>query len=257
MPQDDFAIYPSLRDRPVFVTGGGSGIGESIVAHFCAQAARVTFVDIAREVSEALVARIAATGAPAPRFIHADLRDIAALQAAIAAAGAAHGPLRVLVNNAGNDDRHKVDTVTVPYWDDRMAVNLRHQFFAAQAAIPQMRAAGGGSIINFGSVSWMNGEGGYPAYTAAKAAVHGLTRGLARDFGPDRIRANTVVPGWVMTERQMRLWLDADGERQIQENQCLKDRLFPPDIARMVLWLAADDSRMCTAQNFVVDAGWS
>lgn len=257
MTTEAFASYRSLEGRPVFVTGGGSGIGESIVEHFCAQRSRVTFVDVAKDASEALVARIAASGAPAPRFVHADLRDVAALQQAIAGARAAHGPLRVLVNNAANDDRHKVEDVTPAYWDDRMAVNLRHQFFAAQAAIPQMQEAGGGSIVNFGSISWMNAEGGYPAYTAAKAAVHGLTRGLARDFGRDRIRVNTVVPGWVMTERQIRLWLGPDGERQIQENQCLKDKLYPPDIARMVLWLAADDSRMCTAQNFVVDAGWS
>jgi NAD(P)-dependent dehydrogenase (short-subunit alcohol dehydrogenase family) len=257
MTNDAFATYRSLEGRPVFVTGGGSGIGESIVEHFCAQGSRVTFVDVAREPSEALVARIVASGAPAPRFVHADLRDVAALQRAIADARAAHGSLRVLVNNAANDDRHRVGDVTPAYWDDRMAVNLRHQFFAAQAAIPQMQEAGGGSIVNFGSISWMNAEGGYPAYTDEKAAVHGLTRGLARDFGPDRIRVNTVVPGWVMTERQIRLWLGADGERQIQENQCLKDKLHAPDIARMVLWLAADDSRMCTAQNFVVDAGWS
>ena len=257
MTDENFAIYRSLADRSVFVTGGGSGIGESIVEHFCAQRARVTFIDLAKDASEALVQRIARSGAPPPRFVHGDLRDIAGLQAAIDAAGQATGPLRVLVNNAANDDRHQVEAVTVPYWVDLMAVNLRHQFFAAQAAIAQMKPAGGGSIINFGSVSWMNGEGGYPAYTAAKAAVHGLTRGLARDFGPDRIRVNTVVPGWVMTRRQVELWLDADGERQIQENQCLKDKLHPPDIARMVLWLAADDSRMCTAQNFVVDAGWS
>jgi len=147
--------------------------------------------------------------------------------------------------------------VTPEYWDDRIAVNLRHQFFAAQAAYPQMKAAGGGSIVNFGSISWMNGEGNFNAYTTSKAAVHGMTRGLARDWGGDRIRVNTVVPGWVMTERQIKLWLGADGERQIFENQCLKDKLYPPDIARMVLWLAADDSRMCTAQNFIVDAGWT
>ncbi|MBI3453441.1 MAG: SDR family oxidoreductase [Rhodospirillales bacterium] len=251
------AIYPSLRDRVVFVTGGGMGIGESIVEHFCAQSAKVAFVDIADEPSRALAARISATGRPAPLFIQCDLRDIAALQAAIERTRRELGPIRVLVNNAANDDRHKVENVTVDYWDDRMAVNLRHQFFAAQAVIPQMKAAGGGSIVNFGSVSWINGEGGYPAYTAAKAAVHGLTRGLARDFGPDQIRVNTVVPGWVMTERQVRLWLDEAGERQIAENQCLKEKLYPPDIARMVLFLAADDSRMCTAQNFVVDAGWS
>ena len=167
------------------------------------------------------------------------------------------GPIRVLVNNAGNDDRHHFADVTPAYWDDRVAVNLRHQFFAAQAAYPQMKGAGGGSIVNFGSISWMNSEGGYNAYTTAKAAVHGMTRGLARDWGVDHIRVNTVVPGWVMTERQVKLWFDAEGERQLLENQCLKDKLYPPDIARMVLWLAADDSKMCTAQNFIVDAGWS
>ena len=254
---ESFAIYPSLRGRVAFVTGGGSGIGESVVEHFCAQGAKVAFVDIAAGPSRELADRIERAGHPRPHFHECDLRDIEKLQAIIAEIGRALGPVRALVNNAANDDRHKVETVTVAYWDDRMAVNLRHQFFAAQAAIPQMIAAGGGSIINFGSVSWMNGEGGYPAYTAAKAAVHGLTRGLARDYGPQHIRANTIVPGWVMTRRQVELWLDADGERQIQENQCLKEKLYPPDIARMALFLAADDSRMCTAQNFVVDAGWS
>lgn len=253
----NFANYPSLCDRVVFITGGGSGIGESVVEHFCAQHSRVAFADIAADASKALIERIAASGLPVPRFFHCDLRDIVSLQAAIEAVGREVGPIRALVNNAANDDRHKVETVTVEYWDDRMAVNLRHQFFAAQAAIPQMVAAGGGSIVNFGSISWMNAEGGYPAYTAAKAAVHGITRGLARDFGPKGIRVNTVVPGWVMTKRQVDLWLDADGERQIQENQCLKDKVYPPDIARMVLFLAADDSRLCTAQNFVVDAGWT
>ena len=251
------AVYPSLRDRVVFVTGGGSGIGESIVEHFSAQRAKVAFVDIAVAPSQALVARVAAAGHLKPLFIACDLRDIAALQRAIERVRNERGLIRVLVNNAANDDRHRVEDVTVDYWNERMAVNLRHQFFAAQAVIAQMKAAGGGSIINFGSVSWMNGEGGYPAYTTAKAAVHGLTRGLARDFGADKIRVNTVVPGWVMTERQVKLWLDETGERQIAENQCLKEKLYPPDIARMVLFLAADDSRMCTAQNFIVDAGWS
>lgn len=252
-----FAIYPSLRDRVVFVTGGGSGIGASIVEHFCAQQANVTFVDIAVGASDALCARIAGAGARAPRFVHCDLRDIDALRQAISEAGERCGPITALVNNAGNDDRHQTGIVTVEYWNDRIAVNLRHQFFAAQAVHPQMKAAGGGSIVNFGSISWMNAEGGYNAYTTAKAAVHGMTRGLARDWGVDNIRVNTVVPGWVMTQRQIDLWLDAEGERQLFENQCLKEKLHPPDIARMVLWLAADDSRMCTAQNFVVDAGWT
>ncbi|MGQ0662675.1 MAG: SDR family NAD(P)-dependent oxidoreductase [Pseudomonadota bacterium] len=253
----EFAIYPSLSDRVVFITGGGSGIGESIVEHFCAQQSRVAFVDIDARASRALIDRLAAIGARKPQFIPCDLRDIESLRAAIARVGDELGPIRVLVNNAGNDDRHKIEDVTVAYWDDRIAVNLRHQFFAAQAAVAQMKAAGGGSIVNFGSISWMNSEGNYPAYTASKAAVHGLTRGLARDWGPDNIRVNTVVPGWVMTKRQIELWLDETGERQIQENQCLKEKLYPPDIARMVLWLAADDSRLCTAQNFVVDAGWT
>jgi NAD(P)-dependent dehydrogenase (short-subunit alcohol dehydrogenase family) len=252
-----FAIYPSLRERIVFVTGGASGIGESIVEHFCAQGSRVAFVDVAADAAEALVERVRERSEVPPLFIRCDLRDIEALRAAVGRVGRELGNIRVLVNNAGNDDRHATEDVTVPYWDDRLAVNLRHQFFAAQAAIPQMKAAGGGSIINFGSISWMNAEGNYPAYTASKAAVHGLTRGLARDFGPDNIRVNTVVPGWIMTERQVRLWLDEAGERQIQENQCLKRKLYPPDIARMVLFLAADDSENCTAQNFVVDAGWT
>lgn len=252
-----FAIYPSLKDRTVFVTGGGSGIGASIVEHFCAQKSKVAFVDIAADASRALVEAIGKAGHPKPLFISCDLRDIEALRAAVAQASKALGPIRGLVNNAGHDDRHKPTDVTVAYWDDRIAVNLRHQFFTSQAVYPQMKAAGGGSIVNFGSISWMNAEGGYPAYTASKAAVHGITRGLARDWGPDNIRVNTVVPGWIMTERQIKLWLDEVGERQIRENQCLKEKMYPPDIARMVLWLAADDSRLCTAQNFIVDAGWT
>ncbi|MBM3572867.1 MAG: SDR family oxidoreductase [Alphaproteobacteria bacterium] len=251
------AIYPSLKDRTVFITGGGSGIGASIVEHFCAQQARVAFVDIAREASEALARAIAARGDAQPLFIPCDIKDIVALQAAIARTGRELGPIRVLVNNAANDDRHHFAQVTPDYWDDRIAVNLRHQFFAAQAVHPQMKAAGGGSIVNFGSISWMNADGGFAAYTASKAAVHGLTRSLARDFGPDHIRANTVVPGWVMTERQIKLWLDEAGERRLFESQCLKEKLYPADIARMVLFLAADDSRLCTAQNFIVDAGWT
>jgi NAD(P)-dependent dehydrogenase (short-subunit alcohol dehydrogenase family) len=255
--QIESALYPSLRGKAVFVTGGGSGIGASIVEHFCAQEAKVAFVDIAEDAAAALAEGIAARGLSKPLFLRCDLRDIAQLKAAIAEAERAQGAIRVLVNNAANDQRHQFAEVTPEYWDDRFAVNLRHQFFAAQAVYPQMKAAGGGSIVNFGSISWMNAQGGFAAYTAAKAAVHGLTRSLARDFGPDRIRVNTVVPGWVMTERQLTLWLDAEGERQIMENQCLKEKLYPPDIARMVLFLAADDSRLCTAQNFVVDAGWT
>jgi NAD(P)-dependent dehydrogenase (short-subunit alcohol dehydrogenase family) len=254
---DRYAHYPSLADRVVFVTGGGSGIGASVVEHFCAQRAHVAFVDIDAAASAALCVRIREAGSCAPRFMPCDLRDVAALQAIVRRVGEETGPVTVLVNNAANDDRHQAIDVTLEYWNDRIAVNLRHQFFAAQAVYPQMKAAGGGSIVNFGSISWMNGEGNYNAYTTSKAAVHGMTRGLARDWGVDHIRVNTVVPGWVLTERQIKLWFDADGERRLLENQCLKDKLYPPDIARMVLWLAADDSRMCTAQNFIVDAGWT
>ena len=250
------ARYPSLKDRVVFVTGGGSGIGESVVEHFCAQGARVTFVDIQEEVSEALVERIAARGDRAPRFIACDLKDVELLRDAVTRVGREDGPIKALVNNAGHDDRHRIEEVTVEYWNDRQEVNLRHQFFASQAVRPQMRDSGGGAIVNLGSISWIDGEADCIAYVTAKAAVNGLTRGLARELGPENIRVNSVVPGWVMTKRQLELWVTPEGEKQIDQRQCLKGRLYPPDIARMVLWLAADDSRMCTSQNFIVDAGW-
>lgn len=253
---DNQASYPSIRGRSVFITGGGSGIGESLVEHFCGQGAKVCFVDIAREPSEALVSRLVSRGLEAPHFIPCDLRDIEALRTAIAAAGKRNGPIRVLINNAGNDDRHTTESVTVDYWDDRMQVNLRHQFFAAQAVRPQMRDAGGGSIINFGSITWLVGDPDCPAYVTAKAAIGGLTRALAREFGPERIRVNCLLPGWVMTERQVRLWLNEAGEKQIADRQCLSDKLYPADIARMALFLASDDSRMCTSQNYIVDGGW-
>lgn len=251
-----YASYPSLEDRVVFVTGGGSGIGASVVEHLCAQRARVAFVDIQREASEALVARVAARGLPAPSFIPCDLRDIAALRAAVARAEAQLGAVRVLVNNAAHDERHAIESVTPEYWDDRFAVNLRHQFFAAQAVVPGMAGAGGGSIINFGSTSWLVGQGGMPAYLSAKAAVAGLTRALARDLGPRGIRVNSIVPGWIMTERQITLWLTPEGEEELMRRQCLKRKLVPEDIARVVLFLAADDSDACTNQSYVVDGGW-
>lgn len=250
------ATYPSLRDRVVFVTGGGGGIGESVVEHFCAQGARVTFVDLQEGPSEALVERIATRGHRRPRFIQVDLRNIEGLQAAIEKTCAEDGPIKALVNNAGNDDRHWTADVTPAYWDDRMAVNLKHQFFAAQAVRPQMRDSGGGSIINFGSITWLVGDPDCIAYVTAKSAINGLTRGLARELGPEKIRVNAVMPGWIMTKRQVELWLTPAGEKQIEERQCLRDRLYPPDVARMVLFLAADDSRMCSAQNYIVDGGW-
>ena len=252
---EELAVYPSLRGRPVLITGGASGIGASLVTQFCRQGALVSFPDVQVEAAEALCRRLAEEGT-APRFIRCDLRDVELLQAAVAEVAARDGDIAVLVNNAANDDRHRIEEVTPAHWDERIAVNLRHQFFAAQAVIPGMRRRGGGSIVNFGSMTWHASEGGYPAYATCKAAVEGLTRSLARDLGPDRIRVNTVIPGWVMTERQVRLWLDAEGEAEIARRQCLKDKLQPEDVARMALFLAADDSRMCTAQNFIVDAGW-
>jgi NAD(P)-dependent dehydrogenase (short-subunit alcohol dehydrogenase family) len=215
----------------------------------------VAFVDIADDAARALIGRIAAAGHRAPLYQHCDLKDIAALQATIAEIRRELGPITVLVNNAANDQRHRFEDVTVEYWDERLATNLRHQFFAIQAVAPMMRAAGGGSIINFGSVSWHATQGGMPAYTTAKAAVEGLTRSMARDLGPDRIRVNTVIPGWIMTERQITLWLTPEAEKNLLRVQCLKEKLAPADVTRMVLWLASDDSRMCTAQLWVVDAG--
>lgn len=249
-------IYPSLRDRAVFVSGGASGIGASIVEHFAAQGSRVAFVDIQYEAGEALVARLAEAGHPAPRFVHCDIRDIPAYQAAIRALGAAMGGIDVLVNNAAHDDRHDWRTVTPEYWEERMQVNLRHQFFAIQAAAPVMQAQRRGSIVNFGSISWHLKSGGMPAYTTAKAGVEGLTRSFARDLGGDGIRVNCIIPGWIMTERQKTLWLTNEARTRTLEAQCLKEMLEPADIARMVLWLGSDDSRMCSAQLFVVDGGW-
>jgi NAD(P)-dependent dehydrogenase (short-subunit alcohol dehydrogenase family) len=252
----NYAIYPSLKDRAVFVTGGGSGIGASIVEHFCAQGSKVAFVDIAREASEALVKTIAGKGMPAPLFIECNITDIPALQKAIAEAKQKLGPIRVLVNNAAHDQRHAIDTVTPEYWDERYAVNLKHQFFAAQAVYKDMAAAGGGAIVNLGSTSWVVGQGGMPCYTSAKSAVAGLTRALARDFGPLNIRVNCILPGWIMTERQLTLWLTPEGEEELMKRQCLKRKLVPADIARTVLFFAAEDSGACTNQNYIVDGGW-
>jgi NAD(P)-dependent dehydrogenase (short-subunit alcohol dehydrogenase family) len=253
---EGFAHYPSLRDKVVFVTGGASGIGAAEVEHFAAQGSKVAFVDVEDAAAGRLVEQVAASGAPKPWYSHCDLRDIATLRSAVAAASAALGPITVLVNNAANDQRHKIEDVTPEYWDDRLNVNLRHQFFAAQSVIPMMRAAGGGSIICFGSVSWHLGQGNFPAYATAKAAVEGLTRTLARDLGPDRIRVNCVIPGWIMTERQLTHWLTPEADAERAKGQSLKEKVYPADIARMCLWLASDDSRMCSAQRFIVDGGW-
>ncbi len=253
----EFARYPSLQGRVVFISGGATGIGASLVEHFARQGAQVAFVDRQEEAGRALADGLAAEGCPPPLFLPVDLRGIPALQQAIATVGERLGPVSVLVNNAAHDERHRIEDVTVEFWEDRMQVNLRHQFFAVQAVLPMMRASGSGSIINMGSVSWHVGQGGMPAYTTAKAGIEGLTRGLARDLGPDRIRVNCIIPGWIMTQRQIDLWLTVDAERELMQAQCLKEKVFPADVARMALWLAAEDSRLCTSQTWVVDAGWS
>lgn len=250
------AIYPSLEGRSVFISGGGSGIGASIVSHFAAQGSKVAFVDIALEPSEALVAEIQAAGHTAPVFLPCDVTDIEALRSAIAKAAETNGPITVLINNAAHDERHTIEDVTPDYWDGRMAINLRHQFFAAQAVAPMMKTAGGGSVINFGSTSWMIGQGGMPGYTTAKSAIMGLTRGLARDLGPDDIRVNSIAPGWIMTERQIKLWLTPEGEQELMARQCLKRKLQPADVARLTLFLASNDSNAITNQTYICDGGW-
>ena len=250
-----FASYPSLKDRVVFVSGGGSGIGASIVEHFAAQGAKVGFVDIDEAASKSLAGRIASAGHPQPLFAKCDVRDIAAYQAALADMAGRLGAITVLINNAARDDRHTMEEVTPAFWDERIAVNLRHQYFAIQAVAPGMKKAGGGSIVNFSSVSYHAMTPRLSVYQAAKAAVIGMQRGLARDLGPDKIRLNSITPGWIMTQRQIDLWLTPEAEADLMKRQCLKEKLYPPDIARMALWLAADDSRLVTAQNFVVDGG--
>jgi D-xylose 1-dehydrogenase len=251
----DFASYPSLAGKTVFVSGGASGIGEAVVRAFAGQGAKVGFVDIQENEGAALVSELASGGATV-RFVPADVVDTSAYQTAIQQVAKALGTITVLVNNAANDTRHDWQEETPESFDARLAVNLKHQFFAIQAIAPGMIAAGGGSIINFGSISWRIGMVGLPGYAASKAAIEGLTRTFARDLGPHRIRVNCVVPGWVMTKRQLEMWVDESTDRTIKERQCLPDRLQPDDVARTVLFLASDDSAMCTSQNFVVDGGW-
>ncbi|WP_418230143.1 SDR family NAD(P)-dependent oxidoreductase [Burkholderia mayonis] len=251
-----YACYPSLAGRTVLITGGATGIGASFVEHFARQDARVAFVDLDARAGEALAARLA-DAAHAPVFVACDLTDVAALRGAIDTIRAHIGPIAVLVNNAANDVRHAIEDVTPESFDAGIAVNLRHQFFAAQAVIDDMKQLGGGSIVNLGSISWMLKNAGYPVYATAKAAVQGLTRALARELGPFRIRVNSLVPGWVMTDKQRRLWLDDAGRAAIKAGQCIDAELLPGDLARMALFLAADDSRMITAQDVVVDGGWA
>jgi NAD(P)-dependent dehydrogenase (short-subunit alcohol dehydrogenase family) len=248
------AIYPSLRGKRVVVTGGGSGIGAAIVEAFARQGAAVSYLDICVEQARALEQSLAALDTP-PRFHACDLRDLDRVRETLARLGE-QGPIQVLVNNAANDDRHSFEDVTPQYWDEGLAVNLRHLFFCAQAVTPGMKAAGGGAIINFGSVSWHLALSGLSVYQTAKAGIEGMTRAMARELGEFGIRVTCVVPGGVRTPRQMRLWHTPDEEARILAEQCLKARVEPEDVASLVLFLASDDARMCTAHEYFVDAGW-
>ncbi|QJR81269.1 SDR family oxidoreductase [Alteromonas pelagimontana] len=255
--KNKLAQYPSLQDKSVFITGGGTGIGEVMVTRFAEQGAKVTFVDMAQEKSEMLRANAVGLYRHDPSFIYCDIRNIEALTGAIEQTREAQGDITVLINNAADDTRHALEEVSPEYWDDRFAVNLRPCFFSAQAVAPHMRRAGGGSIINMGSVSWRIKQIVMPAYTTAKAAIEGLSRSLAGTLGQDNIRVNTLIPGWVMTERQMTHWLNPDIVNEVQKDQCIHKTLQPEDIVSAALFLASDDSAMMTAQSLIVDAGWT
>ena len=250
-----YATYPSLAGRSVLITGGASGIGAAFVEHFVRQGARVAFLDVDDGHATALCDGLR-EAAHRPYYLHCDLTDLAAMQAAIAEVRQRIGPVAVLVNNAANDVRHALADIEAADFERNVAVNLRHQIFATQAVIPDMRELGGGSIICLGSTGWMKKSGGYPLYAMAKAAVRGFVNGMARELGQQHIRINSLVPGWVITEKQSRLWLDAAGREEIARVQCMPGFLMAEDLARAALFLAADDSRMCTGQDFIVDGGW-
>lgn len=248
------AIYPSLKGKRVLISGGGSGIGEGLVEAFAGQGAHVAFFDIAEDESRALVERL--KDAPVtPRFYPCDLREIESVRTMMAKAEAEIGGIDILINNAANDDRHSIEEVTPAYWDERMAVNLRHLFFAAQAAAPSMKRAGSGVILNFGSISWHLALPDLVLYQTAKAAIEGLTRSLARDLGRDNIRVNTIIPGNVKTPRQLQ-WYTPEGEAEIVAAQCLDGRIMPADVAALAMFLASDDARYCTGHDYFIDAGW-
>jgi NAD(P)-dependent dehydrogenase (short-subunit alcohol dehydrogenase family) len=251
-----YARYPSLEGRTALVTGGATGIGASIVEHLAAQGARVAFLDRDAPAGAALVAALRPRVAHPPLFVRCELADVPALRAAVAEVQGALGPGRALVNNAASDDRHRWQDVTPEYWDERMAVNLRHYFFAAQAVVPGMATAGGGSIVNLSSIAWVIPSTGLPAYVTAKAGIVGLTRTLAHELGRENVRVNCVLPGAIATERQKRLWLTPEYTAEVQSRQALKRELVPADVARVVLFLSADDSESITNQSYVVDGGW-
>jgi NAD(P)-dependent dehydrogenase (short-subunit alcohol dehydrogenase family) len=249
----DHAIFPDLQGKSVFITGGGSGIGAALTEGFLRQGAKVAFVQ--RSDASAFCDEMERRTGNRPLFLACDITDVAALRGAVDRVAAAHGPITVLVNNAANDQRHDTLAVTEEFWDWSIAINLKCYFFAAQAVIPGMQAAGGGSIINFTSISYMMGMGTYPAYTSANSGINGLTRSLARAFGPDRIRVNAVAPGWVLTQRQKDLWVTPEGLQAHIDRQCLKETIEPEDMVGGVLFLASDASRMMTGQALVIDAG--
>ena len=251
-----FANYPSLSGRTVFVTGGSSGIGCDIVEAFARQGAKVGFTGRNAEAAAKVIAAASAVG-PVPMFLKSDASDVAALQEAIQTVATALGDISVLVNNVANDERHDLMAVTPDDFDWRVAINLRPHFFAAQAVAEGMKRLGGGAIVNLGSTSWKIKGKGYPVYATCKSATVGLTRSLARELGEHRIRVNTLTPGWIMTEKQLEQWVDEAGERAMAENHCLPGRILGEDVANLALFLSADDSCMVTAQDFVVDAGWT
>lgn len=255
-PNVQYAHYPSLKGRSVLITGGATGIGASLVTEFARQGSRVAFFDIQDEAGRALAESLAAEGCPPPLFIHCDLIDLDALKTAVEQAIAKHGAVDVLVNNAANDQRHKIEEVTPEFWDQAMALNLRPHFFTVQAVLPGMRAAGRGSIINMSSIGWIIPSTGMPVYVAAKAAIVGLTRTFAHELGRDNIRVNAVLPGAIGTERQKNLWYTPEYLANIQRNQALKRQIEPDEVARLVLFLAADDSSAITNQSYIIDAGW-
>lgn len=248
------AIYSDLQGQTVLVTGGASGIGASIVEAFCRQGCKVGFLDFNEDCARDLIATL--PDRDAVHFAACDLRDIEALKAAVQSVREALGPITILVNNAARDDRHAWDTVTSEYWDERLATNIKHQFFTSQAVIPDMIAANKGSIVNLGSNSWMVGQGGMVCYTTAKSAVNGLTRSLARDLGPHNIRVNTVVPGWILTERQRELWLNEESHAELMKSQCVKRELSPVDVAKIVVFISSDEASACSNQQYIVDGGW-
>jgi len=251
-----FARYPSLEGRAVLITGGATGIGESLVCHFARQGARVAFLDIQDEAGEALVGALEAEGCAKPVYRHCDLTDVGELQRVVVEVVGALGTVDVLVNNAANDQRHSIEEVTAAYFDQSMAVNLRPQFFMVQAVLPAMRRAGRGVIINMSSICWVIPSTGVPLYIAAKAAIVGLTRTLAHELGPENIRVNAVLPGAIATEKQTRLVYTPEYKAEIMASQALKRDILPEDVARLVLFLAADDSSGITNQSYVVDGGW-